>query len=217
MTLLAATDVLLATVAAVGAAVLLLWLVSLARRDASIVDPFWGPGFVMIAATAYLTSEGFEPRRLLMLAMVSIWGLRLGAHLFTRNLREGEDRRYRAMRDHWGDAFWWVSLFTVFLLQGALMWIISLPIQAAVTAAAPRALGPVDLAGIGAWSIGMLFEAVGDRQLQRFKADPANAGKVLDRGLWAYTRHPNYFGDAMVWWGIFTVAAAVAVAVIGKR
>ncbi len=190
-------------------AVVLLWVVSLVRRDASVVDPFWGPGFVLIAATAYLVGEGFEPRRLLITAMVAVWGLRLGLHLLGRNLHEGEDRRYGAMRDHWGAAFWWVSLGTVFLLQGTLMWIISMPIQLVATASAPRALTAVDAVAFVIWAAGMFFEAVGDHQLRRFKANPANKGKVLDRGLWAYTRHPNYFGDALVWWGIFGVALAV--------
>jgi steroid 5-alpha reductase family enzyme len=200
--------VLMATATVTLAAMLALWLVSLVRRDASVVDPFWGPGFVLIAATAYAAGEGFEPRRLLVIAMVAIWGLRLGAHLLTRNLREGEDRRYRAMRDYWGASFWWVSLATVFLLQGLLMWTISLPVQVAATAPAPPALKLTDAIGIGCWLVGMFFEAVGDWQLRRFKADPGNSGKVLDRGLWAYTRHPNYFGDALVWWGIFAVAAS---------
>lgn len=209
LVLLSQTEVLLATAAVTLSAVLLLWLISLARRDASVVDPFWGPGFVLIAVTAYLVGEGFEARRLLILGMVAIWGLRLGFHLLARNIHEGEDRRYAAMRGHWGPSFWWVSLVTVFLLQGALMWIISLPVQVVATAAEPLAFTFIDAVGFTFWVVGMFFEAVGDWQLRRFKADPSNAGKVLDRGLWAYTRHPNYFGDAMVWWGIYGVALAV--------
>ena len=207
MALLDQTDVLLAAAVVVLAAVLLLWLVSLARHDASVVDPFWGPGFVLVALTAYAVGEGHEPRRLLIVGMTALWGLRLGAHLLRRNLREGEDRRYRAMRAYWGASFAWVSLLTVFLLQGTLMWLISWPIQAAVTAAQPQRFGVLDAIGLLVWSVGFLFEAVGDHQLRRFKADPANSGRVLDRGVWAYTRHPNYFGDALVWWGIFLVAA----------
>ena len=198
-----------ATAALTLAAVLLLWLVSIVRRDASIVDPFWGPGFVIIATTAYMVGAGFEPRRLLITSMVAVWGLRLGLHLLARNLHEGEDRRYAAMRSYWGTSFWWVSLGTVFLLQGVLMWIISLPIQVVAVASTPTGLRPLDIVGISLWAVGMLFEAVGDRQLRRFKANPDNKGKVLDHGLWAYTRHPNYFGNAMIWWGIFAVAAAV--------
>jgi len=191
------------------AAVSVLWLISLWRRDASVVDPFWGPGFVLIAGVAYALGDGYEPRRLLISGMVAIWGLRLGAHLLARNLHEGEDRRYAAMRAHWGASFRWVSLATVFLLQGVLMWLISLPLQLVASAARPAQLTPFDLIGVALWGVGIFFEAVGDAQLRRFKADPENRGKVLDTGLWAYTRHPNYFGDAMVWWGMFTVAAAV--------
>jgi len=208
-TLLSQSDVLVSTAAVTLAAVVLLWLISVVRADTSIVDPFWGPGFVLIAATAYLVGEGFEPRRLLLTGMVAIWGLRLGFHLLGRNLHEGEDRRYRAMRAHWGSSFCWVSLGTVFLLQGVLMWIISIPIQTVATASAPPGLAPTDVLGVALWCLGMFFEVFGDQQLRRFKADPGNKGKVLDTGLWAYTRHPNYFGDAMVWWGIFAVAAGV--------
>ena len=208
MPLLEQPQILLATASVTLVTMLFLWLVSLARRDASIVDPFWGPGFVMIAVTALVVGDGFEPRRLLISAMVVVWGLRLGLHLLVRNLGHGEDRRYGAMRDHWGGSFWWVSLFTVFLLQGVLMWVISLPIQAVAAAGQPRDWTLLDAAGVGLWGIGMFFETVGDLQLRRFKANAGNAGKVLDRGLWRYTRHPNYFGDAMVWWGLFAVAGA---------
>jgi len=207
--LLEQPTVLTTTASVTLAAVVLLWLISLVRRDASVVDPFWGPGFVIIASVAYAVGDGFGPRRVLITAMVAIWGLRLGLHLLARNLHEGEDRRYRAMREYWGDSFPWVSLATVFLLQGVLMWLISLPIQVVAAAGAPRTLTVLDGIGVLSWVVGMFFEAVGDRQLRRFKADPANRGRVLDTGLWAWTRHPNYFGDAMVWWGIFAVAAAV--------
>ena len=198
-----------ATAAVTLIAVLALWLVSLVRGDASIIDPCWGPGFVLIAIVAYVFGEGFEGRRVLITGMVAIWGLRLGAHLLVRNLHEGEDYRYRAMREYWGTSFWWVSLGTVFLLQGTLMWLISMPIQVVATAASPASLHWLDAVGAGVWAVGLMFEAIGDAQLRRFKADPGNKGKVFDRGLWSYTRHPNYFGDALVWWGIFIVAAEV--------
>ena len=208
MPLLDQPEVLLTTAAVTLIAMLLLWLTSLTRRDASIVDPYWGPGFVLVTVTALLIGAAFEPRGTLMTIMVGVWGLRLGLHLLVRNFHEGEDRRYRSMRDHWGSSFWWVSLFTVFLLQGSLMWIISLPVQAVVTGTGPEGWTLVDVLGILVFITGFLFEAVGDWQLQRFKADPATAGKVLDRGLWRYTRHPNYFGNALIWWGIFIVATS---------
>ncbi|HVO30109.1 MAG TPA: DUF1295 domain-containing protein [bacterium] len=187
---------------------LALWRVSLGRRDASIVDPFWGTGFVIVAWVAAAAVPGAFARRAMLLAMVSIWGLRLSWHLLRRNLGHGEDYRYQAMRAQHGDRFAWVSLFTVFLLQGVLLWIISMPLQAALSAAEPASLGVLDFVGAGAWFAGFLFEAVGDAQLKAFKADPASKGKVLDTGLWRYTRHPNYFGDALQWWGFFLVAGA---------
>ena len=185
-----------------------LWLLSLWLRDASIVDVFWGLGFVGVAAVslAHAEADG-APRRWLLPSMVSLWGLRLAAYLLWRNAGRGEDPRYRAMRRHWGARFWWVSLFTVFALQGVLLWIVSLPVQLGVLAPGGP-LGALDALGLLLFAVGLLFETVGDWQLARFRADPANAGRVMDRGLWRFTRHPNYFGDACVWWGIFGVSLA---------
>jgi steroid 5-alpha reductase family enzyme len=191
---------------AIAVAMLLLWVLSLRLRNASIVDPFWGAGYVMVGWLAALGTDGAEPRRTIALALVTLWGLRLSLHLLRRNAGHGEDPRYAAMRRGHGARFWWVSLFTVFLFQGVLMWIVSLPVQAALVAPGPAGLGPLDLVGIAFWGVGFLFEAVGDRQLARFKADPANRGAVMDRGLWRYTRHPNYFGDAAQWWGLGLLA-----------
>lgn len=145
-------------------------------------------------------------RRILLAVLTTIWGLRLGLHLAARNLGRGEDRRYQAMRAKHGDRFWQTSLVTVFLLQGDLMWIVSLPVQAGQHSA--RAIGVPDIVGVAVWTIGFFFEATGDAQLARFKRDPANTGNVMDRGLWRYTRHPNYFGDFLVWWGLWLLAAA---------
>jgi steroid 5-alpha reductase family enzyme len=185
---------------------LAMWLLSLALRDASIADIFWGLGFVVIAVATYLwTNDGNSARRGLLVALVSLWGLRLAVYLLWRNAGRGEDPRYAAMRRYWGARFWWVSLFTVFALQGCLLWIVSLPIQLGQLAPG-RPLGPLDAIGVALFALGLSFEAVGDFQLARFKADPANAGRVMDRGLWRYTRHPNYFGDCCVWWGLFAVA-----------
>jgi steroid 5-alpha reductase family enzyme len=194
--------------AVVVALMALLWRVSLARADASIVDIAWGPGFAAIAVVAALVGDGVPQRRWLVAALTSLWGLRLGAYLAWRNRGKGEDWRYRAMRARHGDAFRWKSAYLVFGLQGALMWLVSLPLQVAAAAAKPVALGALDVAGVALFGLGFGFEAVGDWQLARFKADPANAGRVMERGLWRYTRHPNYFGDACVWWGLWLVAAA---------
>ncbi|MDX2034121.1 MAG: DUF1295 domain-containing protein [Blastocatellia bacterium] len=196
------------TAAVIAIALFLLWLLSLRLRDASIVDIFWGLGFVLIAGTTYLLTDGYEVRRELLTAMVFLWGLRLAAYLAWRNIGKGEDYRYQAMRKRHGERFPIVSLYTVFALQGVLMWIISLPLQMAQLPAQPARLTPLDALGVALWLIGLAFESIGDWQLARFKADPANKGRVMDRGLWAWTRHPNYFGDAVVWWGFFAVAAA---------
>lgn len=186
------------------AIVVITWLVSLALRDASVIDPVWPLGFVAVAITTFVAGDGDEGRRLLILVLVAIWGLRLSAYLTWRNHGKGEDFRYAAMREKRGQSFWIVSLVTIFILQGVLMWIVSLPVQLA--AVPDRGLGLLAVAGVAAWVIGFGFEAIGDWQLARFKADPANKGKVLDTGLWRYTRHPNYFGDFCIWWGFYLLA-----------
>jgi steroid 5-alpha reductase family enzyme len=184
------------------------WLMSLRLRNASIVDVVWGLGFALIAAATYAAEGGAPARRLLVAALAALWGLRLAAYLFWRNRGKGEDFRYQAMRRHWGARFPLVSLATVFALQGALMFLISLPLVVAQLAPEPAALGAFDALGACLWLVGMSFESLGDLQLARFRADPANAGRVLDTGLWRYTRHPNYFGDCLVWWGFFAFALA---------
>lgn len=184
-----------------------LWAVSLWRRDASIVDPAWGPAFVLVTAVSVPWADP-TPRALLALGLVAAWGLRLGLYLLRRNLGHGEDRRYAAMRAHWGERFPWVSLFTVFLFQALLAWAIAWPLRAVVTAPASP-WGAFDALGVAAFAVGLFFEAVGDAQLRAFLADPANRGRVCDRGLWRYTRHPNYFGDAMVHLGFGLLAVGV--------
>jgi steroid 5-alpha reductase family enzyme len=205
--------VLVATLAATVVMMLLVWLLSLAKRDVSIVDVFWGLGFVLIAHIACLAGRGYSGRKLLVTSLVTLWGVRLAVYLLWRNWGQEEDYRYRAMRKHHGERFAWVSLYTVFGLQGALMWVISLPLQVAQASAVPARLTWLDGLATLLWAGGLLFEAVGDRQLARFKANPANHGKVMNRGLWAYTRHPNYFGDAVVWWAFFLIALATPLGV----
>ncbi len=197
----------LAPLPLVAAAATLLWLLSLALRDAGIVDVFWGLGFVALAY--FYSSRGgpADARTLVTLVLVSVWGLRLTAHIALRNRGRGEDRRYAAMRTRWGSWFPLVSLFTVFLLQALLLWIISAPLFVATQAQAPA--GPVewtDGVGIGLVVLGLFLETVADFQLVRFKLVPENHGRVLDTGLWRYSRHPNYFGDFLVWWGFFALA-----------
>lgn len=187
---------------------ILMWLISLWRRDASVVDPFWGTGFVIVAAYAFVTTPAAQnaARCLLLVALTTIWGLRLSLYLLWRNLGHGEDRRYKAMRDHHGRRFWWVSLLTVFLLQGVILWIVSMPIHVAMFNASTSPLGWLDVAGVSLWCVGLFFESVGDWQMARFQADPNNSGHVMDRGLWRLTRHPNYFGDFCIWWGLYLIA-----------
>jgi steroid 5-alpha reductase family enzyme len=180
------------------------------RRHArcSIVDIYWGFGFVIVAWSTYFVADGSDARGVLLVALTTIWGLRLSGYLAWRNLGKGEDYRYQAMRRKWGPNFWIISLGTVFLFQGVMMWIVSMPVQAGQVPATPEDLIWLDYVGIALFAIGLFFETVGDFQLAHFKADPVNKGKVMDRGLWRYTRHPNYFGDFMVWWGLHAVALA---------
>ncbi len=185
------------------------WLVSLLLRDASIVDIFWGLGFVILAWAYYaLTPDGYATRKLLLVALVTIWGLRLSLYILRRNWGKGEDYRYRRWREQAGDKWWWQSYFKVFLLQGLLLWIISAPLLAAQISSTPARLTVLDYLSLAVWGIGFFFEAVGDWQLSRFKANPANKGKLLTGGVWRYTRHPNYFGDAAQWWGYYLIALA---------
>lgn len=200
------SQVLLSSGLVAAGAFTLLWVISLLVRDASIVDPFWGPGFVLIAWTAFVAAEDPGSRGLLLAILVTVWGLRLGLHLAVRNLGKGEDYRYQAFRKRWGRRFPAVSLGTVFLLQALLAWVVSLPVQVAMVDGGTPGL--IALAGVTVWAVGFFFETVGDLQLVRFKRNPENRGKVMDRGLWRYSRHPNYFGDFTVWWGHFLVAVA---------
>lgn len=202
----------LPTLLAVSALVVLgyvtaIWLLSLALKNASIIDIFWGLGFVVLTWVYFALGDGWATRSLLISVIVTVWGLRLTAYIAYRNWGADEDKRYQRMRRNAGAAFWWRSYVTVFLLQGLLLWIISMPLLAAQNAAQPDHLRVWDLLGVGVWAIGFIFEAGGDWQLMRFKSNSANKGKVMDRGFWRYTRHPNYFGDAVQWWGFFIIAA----------
>ncbi|MGW8222524.1 MAG: DUF1295 domain-containing protein [Syntrophobacteria bacterium] len=194
--------------AAVMAMMFAVWLLSLMKRDASIVDVFWGLGFVVVAWLTFLEADGYLGRKVLITLLTTIWGLRLALHILIRNLGHGEDRRYQAWRAQYGARFWWVSLFTVFGLQGVLLWAISLVLQVGQISVIPARLVMLDLVGAIIWAVGFIFEAVADWQLYRFKADPENKGKVMKKGLWAYTRHPNYFGESLVWWGLFLITLA---------
>lgn len=202
--------------AAIAIAVLMIvtWLISLALGDASIVDIIWGFGFVVVAWAVRLQGDTNTGRQWLLVILVTIWGLRLAGYLFWRNVGEEEDYRYRAMRRRWGPRFPIISLLTVFTLQGTLMWIVSIGVQLGQVDETPD-VGWLGLVGVAIWIVGFGFESIGDLQLARFKSDPANEGKVMDQGLWRYTRHPNYFGDCLAWWGIALIAAETGIGAWG--
>jgi steroid 5-alpha reductase family enzyme len=190
------------------------WVISLMVNNASIVDIVWGLGFAITSWVLALTIDGDSTRQILLAVMVGVWGVRLGGYLAKRNIGHGEDWRYKAMRKKKGPKFGLISLVTVFGLQGVLMWVVSLPVQFGNADDTPG-VGPIAVMGIIIWMTGLTFEAVGDMQLARFKKNPENAGKVMDQGLWRLTRHPNYFGDALLWWGIGLVGAETGSGVIG--
>jgi steroid 5-alpha reductase family enzyme len=200
--------------AVVAFAALFTWLLSLVRRNVAIVDSLWSLMFVMAAWTYALGAPVRGPRAMLVLGLVTIWALRLSIYITVRNWGHGEDRRYQAIRARNQPNFEIKSLYLIFAFQALLAWIISLPLLGAILSSSADAnshshpLGVLDIAGTALWLVGFSFEAGGDWHLARFKADPGNRGKVMDRGFWRYTRHPNYFGDFSVWWGLYLIAAS---------
>ncbi len=188
----------------------LLWIVSIFIRNVSIVDIFWGIGFVITCCVYFISTPPHGSRNILIMTLVTLWGLRLAIFLAWRNAGKGEDFRYREFRKKYGEKrYWWISFFQTFLLQGLLMWLISAPLLGSQYLHQERALRILDFIAVIIWVIGISFEAGGDFQLARFRSDPANKGKVLNYGFWKYTRHPNYFGDSAVWWAyaLFSVSA----------
>ena len=213
------TSIYLQALLMILALVTILWVISIFIKNVSIVDLFWGLGFVITASFYYLSIEGNDQRRLIVLALVRIWGLRLSAYLAWRNIGKGEDFRYKQFRKNYGEnRYWWISFFQTFLLQGILMWLISAPLLGAMHSGKHLQPGILDYLGIAFWITGFIFEAGGDFQLAAFKSRPENKGKVLDKGFWKYTRHPNYFGDSSVWWGfaLFSLEAGSYIQVLGS-
>lgn len=185
------------------------WLVSLVLKKASIADPFWGLGFVVVAVYYHLSTANDSLRKVVVLMLVTIWGLRLFGYLLWRSFGQPEDYRYAKFRKDYGPhRYWWVSFFQVFVLQGILLWLISAPLLS-TQYYIDQQLGLLDGLAIVFFLVGITFEAGGDYQLVKFKSNPLNKGKVLTTGFWRFTRHPNYFGDACVWWGfaLFSIAA----------
>lgn len=185
-----------------------LFLLALKRKDNSIADVAWGTGFVIVAWSTFLLNGSFSPRQWTVNLLVLIWGLRLSIRIHLRNRGKGEDVRYRKWRDEWGKSFVLRSYLQVFLLQGFILLLNITPVLFINTYAAGD-LGILDVVGLMLWLLGFFFESLADWQLDRFLKDPGNRGKVMDQGLWHYSRHPNYFGEVTMWWGIYTLALSV--------
>ena len=201
------TQLYLSSVEIVAAMMTALWLLSLILENSSIVDIFWGAGFVIVNLFAFCFSQ-HATRQIILTILVTLWGLRLSAHVFLRNAGKHEDFRYAQWRKESRRGWWWVSFFKVFVLQGIILLIIASPLITGQAAGRQRPLVIFDYFGIMVWVIGFFFEAVGDYQLATFKSVPSNKGKILTSGLLTYTRHPNYFGDSVQWWGFYFLAAA---------
>jgi steroid 5-alpha reductase family enzyme len=202
-------DVLPFSALVIAGFMLFVWMLSLILKDASIVDFFWGLGFIAVAAANFTKPEAPTNRSVMVLVLTLIWGLRLAVYIYIRNRGKGEDFRYQAMRRKYGRRFGIVSLFTVFLFQGLILGIVSLPIQISINAAAPDRLVFFDYFGALVFMTGWLFETVADWQLFVFKSDPQNKGLPLQSGLWRYSQHPNYFGESLIWVGLFIIAFSV--------
>lgn len=189
-----------------------LWGFSVAIKDVSIVDIAWGPACALPAISTWFLQDVSNPRAMVLMALVSLWAFRLFAYLAKRNIGHGEDFRYVRMREKVGPGFVFASLYRVFIMQCVVSFTISLPVQigqfgaSSIFASNPDGLGILAYLGIAVFFVGLAFEAIGDAQLRAFKSDPDNKGKLMDRGLWAWTRHPNYFGDATVWFGLTLIA-----------
>jgi steroid 5-alpha reductase family enzyme len=190
------------------------FMVSLFKKRNDVADIAWGLGFTLIAWTSFLLSGGSGTRGILAGILVSIWGLRLAWHIHKRNMGKAEDYRYLAWRKEWGNWFYIRSYFQVYLLQGLFLFLIVLPVLL-INKSIGSGLGILDFVGVAVWLVGFYFESVGDAQLARFIKNPENKGKIMQSGLWAYTRHPNYFGEVTQWWGLWLVALSVPYGLVG--
>lgn len=181
------------------------WLVSIPLKNVSFVDSMWSMFFLVMGLVYLVSAPEQSSRAWLVFSLTAIWAIRLAVHIARRNHGAEEDHRYQAIRANNQPGFWWKSIYIVFGLQAVLAWLISMPLLAA---SSPAPLGLLDLLALSLWLTGFAFEAIGDKQLADFKSDPNNRGKVLDQGLWRYTRHPNYFGEACIWWGFYLFAVS---------
>ena len=186
----------------------IIFVIALIKKDNSVVDIAWGLGFIMVAILTFFLQKGFFFRQVLVVVLVMIWGIRLATHIAVRNRGRGEDFRYAQWRRDWGKWFLPRSFFQIFMLQGLLLLIIAYPIIL-INHSSETRISLSDIVGIILWLVGFFFEATGDYQLFKFKQIKENRGKIMTQGVWQYTRHPNYFGETMIWWGTFCIALSV--------
>jgi steroid 5-alpha reductase family enzyme len=186
----------------------LIFAIAQIKKDNSIVDITWGPGFILVSVLTLLISQKFELRQVLSCALVVIWGTRLAVHIAVRNRGRGEDYRYAKWRKDWGKWFYLRSFFQIFMLQGVILLVVVYPVIL-INHASGSGIRILDIIGALIWLIGFSFEAISDYQLLKFKKHPENKGKIITHGLWKYTRHPNYFGETLIWWGLFVIALSV--------
>ena len=185
-----------------------IFALALLKKDNSIVDIAWGVGFVLVAFLSFFLGGRYFMRQILITTLVFVWGMRLAIHIALRNRGRGEDFRYAQWRKDWGKWFVLRSFFQIYMLQGLLLLIIVYPIIL-INGLSDRGLSFLDAAGVVVWLIGFVFESVGDYQLLQFKRKAENRGKIMTQGLWRLTRHPNYFGEIVMWWGLFLIALSV--------
>lgn len=186
----------------------LIYILSVIKKDSSIVDIAWGIGFITVNITTLVITQNYNARNIIILILVSLWGIRLAAHIFSRNKGKDEDWRYKKWREDWGNFFLIRSYFQIFVVQAILLTLISIPFIFANSQNYVN-FTIFDILGILIWAIGFIFEAVGDWQLSKFKSKPENKGKIMTKGLWQYTRHPNYFGEVTLWWGIYLLVVSI--------
>jgi steroid 5-alpha reductase family enzyme len=201
-------DYILYSAAAVFVYMAAIFVMALLKKDNSIIDIAWGLGFILVAWLSFFLEREFSARHILVTVLISIWGTRLAVHIFIRNRGRGEDFRYAQWRREWGKLFLLRGFFQIFMLQGFLLLVIAYPVIL-TNHSREKGLSYMDLVSVVLWVTGFFFEAVSDFQLSRFKRDPGNKGKIMSSGLWKYTRHPNYFGESTIWWGIFLIALSV--------
>ena len=200
-------EVFLASAVVVWFLMTLLYVIASVGKNASIIDTFWGLGFVVISTFLLARNEDLSSLQILVHILVSLWGIRLALHVFTRNLGRGEDWRYAQWRKDWGKTYPWRSYLQIFMLQGLLMLLIAAPLFISYQASGDSRLSVWASVGVLIWSIGFFFETIGDYQLRQFIKDKKTKGKIMKYGVWKYTRHPNYFGEVTQWWGLLIVIA----------